>query len=85
MFIYRGGWMMLIKKLACPRCKSTLFESYYVQVEGFHPDGTPLVFIMHKCARCGWETHPRNIRDLRKYLDAVMRGEKVEGFVFAEG
>jgi predicted nucleic-acid-binding Zn-ribbon protein len=75
---------VLIRKLACPKCGGTLFELYYVQVEKFFPSGNPLTFLMQRCVNCGWETHPRNVEDLRKFLDAVLRGEKVERFIFVD-
>jgi predicted nucleic-acid-binding Zn-ribbon protein len=76
--------IMFTKKLACPKCGNTLFELYYVQVNDFYPNGKPLIFIMHKCSNCGWETHPKSVEELKNYIDKVLSGEKIESFVFAK-
>jgi predicted nucleic-acid-binding Zn-ribbon protein len=75
---------MEVRLLACPKCKGTAFEVYWVTVKDFYHNGKPLYFYAYKCVKCGWETHPRDEQQLRKLLISILYGEAREGFIFAE-
>jgi predicted nucleic-acid-binding Zn-ribbon protein len=75
---------MEISLLACPKCGGTLFEVYHVTIENFFFDKSPLTFELHRCKNCGWETHPRDEKQIRQLLLNTLQGIKPkEGFIFA--
>jgi predicted nucleic-acid-binding Zn-ribbon protein len=75
---------MEVRLLACPKCGGTLFEVYHATIKNFFYDKSSLEFELHRCKNCGWETHPRDERQIRFLLTNILSGRRLkEGFVFA--
>jgi rubredoxin len=74
---------MKIRLLACPECGGTLFEVYHATFEEFF-DKHPLTVLIHRCKGCGWESHPKDEKQLRQLLiDMLHGGTMRKSFVYA--
>jgi len=63
------------KLLACPECKSSRFYIYLAKADNFFFDGKPLVFLLFKCVRCGWESHPQSSEGLKEIVTRMLTGD----------
>jgi predicted nucleic-acid-binding Zn-ribbon protein len=73
---------MELKLLCCPKCGGTVFEVYLASVELIVVSSS---FLLHKCRKCGWESHPRDEGQIRQTIVNMLRGEMPkEGFKIAQ-
>jgi predicted nucleic-acid-binding Zn-ribbon protein len=81
---------MELRKLACPRCRGTMFEIYLVKAEPFYFEKTILnvgevSFLKYRCLNCGWESPPKDEEELKQLIMDMLKGKPFrEGLIFAD-
>ncbi len=68
-------------KLACPKCRGTIFEVYGVNAKHFHAKIHKLLgkrgsddmsFTMEKCVKCGWQSHKLSFDHMNETIQHML-------------